>query len=805
MALNINTNIGALNAAAAASSVNKMQETAMERLSTGQRINTAADDAAGVAIASRLTSEIKGINQAIRNSMDGQAMIDTAEGAHIEISNILQRMRELAVQSANDTNGDADRANLQLEIDQLANEIDHIATSTTWAGISLLNGTASAGALATSSTDIKSFDFQIGARNSSADSLSVSIGAVTANALGVGGTAESPTVSSEVVSVTGEGTLNVSTDTISFGGKFNSGDTYAVTVNGTAMSITASYEDGYSDDAAGLAAQMADEIRTSIGDNSEVVNNGDGSLTIVSAPKITAVSTTDGGGAATGTFTYDKSTGTFSVGGTHENTDVYTLTVNGTATTVTTANTTNAEYPATKAGVVAELVDTINANTTYQGMGVSAYVDEADPTKFHVTQSTTLSAATYTPLASSTSPTMTGAEVSGASTLTFANTPAVGDKFSADINGVNVSIEIADGDGYDSTATGAAQQMVDAIQSKIDSGELIGVTVANAAGVVTITQSATTTDWQNLAVSDVGDDTDLSASYSAGVLTLSGATEGTAGAVDAGDTVSFSINGVDLSVTASELDGYADDTNGFAAQVAAAINDNAELKAMGITATNANAVSTSGSEADAKVTLAFKPQFENVSVTQAPDVSVTQGANGGDTTITVNKASFANGDVINTSINGQDISLTISSTDGVDDSKVGVAAQLASAIEAQGLTGVSVTDNGDGTLSIGSSASASVATAADARRTISTIDEAMSTINSQRANLGAVSNRLDSTVSNLTNISTNLEAGRSRIQDADFAAESTNLAKAQILQQASMAMLAQANASKQGVLSLLQG
>ncbi|MEY3005048.1 MAG: hypothetical protein RLZZ491_2224, partial [Pseudomonadota bacterium] len=99
MALNINTNIGALGAAAAASAVNKSMETSMERLSSGLRVNTAADDAAGIAIASRLTSEIRGTNQAIRNAMDAQALIDTAEGAHNEIVNILQRMRELAVQS----------------------------------------------------------------------------------------------------------------------------------------------------------------------------------------------------------------------------------------------------------------------------------------------------------------------------------------------------------------------------------------------------------------------------------------------------------------------------------------------------------------------------------------------------------------------------------------------------------------------------------------------------------------------------------------------------------------------------------
>ena len=92
-----------------------------------------------------------------------------------------------------------------------------------------------------------------------------------------------------------------------------------------------------------------------------------------------------------------------------------------------------------------------------------------------------------------------------------------------------------------------------------------------------------------------------------------------------------------------------------------------------------------------------------------------------------------------------------------------------------------------------------------AQLTVEFIDDAIQTINSQRADLGAISNRLDSTVNNLTNISSNLQAGRGRIEDADFAAETTSLAKSQILQQASTAMLAQANASKQNVLSLLQG
>jgi flagellin len=168
MALTVATNTGALMAQAAASSVNKEMEVSMERLSTGKRINGASDDAAGVAIASRLSSEVRGTNQAIRNAMDAQSMIDTAEGAHNEIENILQRMRELAVQAANDTNDANDRTALKTEFDELVVEIDRIADVTTWAGQNLLTGsggTASSG----------SFSFQIGSGTTSANQLSITI------------------------------------------------------------------------------------------------------------------------------------------------------------------------------------------------------------------------------------------------------------------------------------------------------------------------------------------------------------------------------------------------------------------------------------------------------------------------------------------------------------------------------------------------------------------------------------------------------------------------------------------------------
>ena len=174
MALTVATNTGALMAQAAASSVNKEMEISMERLSTGKRINSAADDAAGVAIASRLSSEIRGTDQAVRNAMDAQALIDTAEGAQIEVVNLLQRMRELAVQAANDTNDSNDRASLDTEFQALESEIDRIGSTTSWAGINLLNaGTAG-----------KALSFQVGSRTNDADVISVTIKQVASSAMG---------------------------------------------------------------------------------------------------------------------------------------------------------------------------------------------------------------------------------------------------------------------------------------------------------------------------------------------------------------------------------------------------------------------------------------------------------------------------------------------------------------------------------------------------------------------------------------------------------------------------------------------
>ena len=136
----INTNISATLASNAIKRNDRDMTTAMERLSTGMRINSAGDDAAGLAIAARMQSQVDGLEQAVRNANDGIAMLQVAEGAVVEISNMLSRMRELAIQAASGTYSATDRAALNLELQQLFLEIQRIAVNTEWNGISILNG-----------------------------------------------------------------------------------------------------------------------------------------------------------------------------------------------------------------------------------------------------------------------------------------------------------------------------------------------------------------------------------------------------------------------------------------------------------------------------------------------------------------------------------------------------------------------------------------------------------------------------------------------------------------------------------------
>ena len=189
----INSNISATLTANALSKNERAMGQTMERLSTGLRINSAADDAAGLAIASKMTSQINGLNQAVRNSNDAISMLQTADGAAIEITNMLQRMRELSVQAATGTNTSTDVANLNTEFTALLSSIDAIANNTEWNGKKILNGTEGAGNLTSSPTAFVT-TFQVGAN--AGQSLQIDFGDWN---LAAGGTGGSGTVATGVL------------------------------------------------------------------------------------------------------------------------------------------------------------------------------------------------------------------------------------------------------------------------------------------------------------------------------------------------------------------------------------------------------------------------------------------------------------------------------------------------------------------------------------------------------------------------------------------------------------------------------
>ena len=162
----INTNTGSLYAQQALSTNARGLASVTQQLSTGKRINNSVDDVAGMAISTRLTSQIRGLNQAIRNANDGISLIQTAEGATEQVTNILQRMRELAIQSSNDTNNSSDRSFLDLEFQQLKLEINRISAATQWNGANVLDGTAG--------TQINgAYQFQIGANENQLVSITL--------------------------------------------------------------------------------------------------------------------------------------------------------------------------------------------------------------------------------------------------------------------------------------------------------------------------------------------------------------------------------------------------------------------------------------------------------------------------------------------------------------------------------------------------------------------------------------------------------------------------------------------------------
>lgn len=710
MALTVATNTGALMAQSAASSVNKEMELSMERLSTGKRINSASDDAAGVAIASRLSAEIKGTNQAIRNAMDGQAMLDTAEGAHVEVENILQRMRELAVQSATDSNSASDRANLQLEIDQLLTEVDRISESTTWAGQSLLNGPDNGKA---------DFSFQIGSGTKSSDSIAISINGTSSERLGIGSDGQAAGGRT-----TGHAGISYKDGLMTIEGAPAQGDAFTFTLNGTSVSATFSSIDQYANDAAGAAAQIKDAIDAAIAGaptkfaGVSVVDNKNGTLSITQATKPLIDTFTCAAGAQTATI--DQANGLITFAGTHAANDTPKFKLNGTDVTVTRSATDG--YAMTNVGTAAALKAKIELTVGLENVVVKDHGDGS--LSFTQLSSPIVEGAEVT---LTTNPTMSVA-YDDVSKIAVSGAFTAGQTISFDLYGKTVSFKTADADGYENTLAGVASQM----SAAINNAGISGVTAVKTSGansitltsdmVVTnaVTNKTTGTDY---IVATIGDAATATVAISGTDVAVGSAT---AAGYASGDSYSFEVAGHKLDLVIG-TDGYLDTKAGVAQQMKDLV--------MGLGLEGVTATASTGTTAAITITRAM-----------------TGVANSGSTVVT-NVSSLAENELGDPTYSGK-----------VD-----------------------------------------VSTADAATNTITRVDAALQTLNAQRANLGAISNRFDSTVANLTNMSTNLQGGKGRIEDADFAAETTSLAKSQILQQASTAMLAQANASKQNVLSLLQG
>ena len=242
----INTNVKSLISQNALNKNNRALSAAMEQLSTGKRINSAKDDAAGLAISSRMTAQIRGLDQAVRNGNDGISMLQTAEGALIEVTNMLQRMRELSVQAANDTYAPQDRGYLDQEFQQLKDEIHRVSRATQWNGMNILDGS-----FVGDEGVAGKFAFQIGANE----------GQTVTHTLGDIGfrkaVIETEVTREPAAAIKQQGTITLS-------GTYAAGDSVSVNLSGTAYSYTVIAADVASDDNDTNLAAIATKLKAVI-------------------------------------------------------------------------------------------------------------------------------------------------------------------------------------------------------------------------------------------------------------------------------------------------------------------------------------------------------------------------------------------------------------------------------------------------------------------------------------------------------------------------------------------------------------
>jgi flagellin len=679
----INTNVKSLVAQnAIAGNANKLS-TAMERLSTGNRINSAKDDAAGLAISTRMNSQSRGLSVAIRNANDGISLMQTSEGALGEVTDILQRMRELAVQSVNGTNNASDRTALNDEVQQLKSEIERIATTTEFNNQKLLDGS------------FKGKELQIG--DKAGQTLAVDIGSARLDALGLSGAG----------SAGGSQTL--------VGGRwaeasFDAGD---ILINGQEL---------------GAHASSTDDLEDLINNINENVDN------VLASGFNELVAKNVGDGVTTD--------GQFDI----------TVTALGAGNSTT--------YQISASDTLQELVDNINSEA---GGAVSARINDDGKLVLFNTTGASITVADASSAA---------AAYDGGSGFTSTSSTYAGFLKLESSDGSPIRIET----GETGTIADVQSLGFNAVTSDFASGD----------DAYTVTGKGLTTPTGAWGASDIKIngvaiyDENIATTTFAGKLEAINAFSNETGVVASGyyDEV-ITITETNLSSVAGALSingvamGTAIASGGTVATYAAVINNKTAVT--GITAEVVNdggAIRLTG--------------YVNSVVLTGTAATV-----GGFTASTVDYASIRLDSVNNTPISIELGDDALVAEHGFLEANVGAADFQVNAPSLGSSSGTSLSG-----LDVSSLSSASSA--------IDSIDNAIETVGAIRSKLGAMQNRLDSTVKNLSNIVANTEASRSRIQDTDYATETTALAKAQIIQQAATAMLAQANQQPQSVLSLLQ-
>jgi len=699
MAQVINTNIPSLNAQRNLNTSQSALATSLQRLSSGLRINSAKDDAAGLAISDRMTSQIRGLNQAARNANDGVSLAQTAEGGLAEVSNNLQRIRELAVQSANSTNSSSDRASLNAEVTQLLAEIQRVATTSQFNGQNILDGTFAAS------------QFQVGANAN--QTITASTGNSQTTAIGAYQYNNTTTAVSGAVLAAGDLTINgidvgatpattygYATDIVT---AINS-KTSSTGVSATAVSSLAATNvpTRKQDLAAGDLVINGIDIGAVTGSNA-VATQGNSVAAAINL-KTAQTGVTASSNSSTGAITLSSSLGR----------TIAVTTSNGTAGASHVENATGLELSASQTVATGDATFVGTKGTSTLALGTT-----------HVNgESITVNGSTYT------------WAVAGNGTTTVTNSGVAATDGASLVTAIN-TVEAAKGTGRRITASGTATVTMTSDYATKDTGH------------TTITGSMTGATITNAVVAGAG--VGLADTLTVGGVTYS---FGYANTAAVSGTTSVTI-GATATATALAFTNAINSAN-------AAVTTNISASAL------AGVVSLTSQNKGAQGTL-------DVVDTSSVPVGVSFG----------NAAGGAAGTYAANTVHGI-ISLssdTAYSVSGASPTKAGL--QNASST-LNTISGVDIT------------------TVAGANSAISLIDGALSQVSTIRGAMGALQNRFQSVVSSLTASSENLSAARSRIQDADYAAETAALTRNQILQQAGIAMLAQANALPNTVLSLLK-